>query len=204
MSHLPPLAHLPFSPAADRNKQPILDVLLTLLPPTGHALEVASGTGQHAVWFTAALPGWTWQPTEYATAALPWLRAAAAGRLLPPLQLDVAAPDWPLAGARFELIFCANLLHIAPRPCCAGLMQGARRHLAPQGLLITYGPYLEDAVPTAPSNLAFDADLKARNPSWGLRRLEDIQAEAQRAGLRLQQRVAMPANNLLLVWGLQG
>lgn len=194
----------PFSPAAQRNRQPILEQLQRLLPAHGQALEIASGSGQHATHFVAGLPGWTWQPTEYATDALPWLRAAAAGRLLPPLQLDVAAPDWPMAGARFELIFCANLLHIAPRLCCAGLMQGARRHLAPQGLLITYGPYLEDAVPTAPSNLAFDADLKARNPSWGLRRLEDIQAEAQRAGLRLQQRVAMPANNLLLVWGLQG
>jgi hypothetical protein len=100
-----------------------------------------------------------------------------------------------------DAIFCANLLHIAPWACCAGLMRGAARHLAPHGLLITYGPYLEDDVPTAPSNKAFDADLRARNPEWGLRRREDVALEAALAGLVLRERVAMQANNLLLVWG---
>jgi hypothetical protein len=103
--------------------------------------------------------------------------------------------------AQVDAIYCANLIHIAPWACGTALMQGAARHLAPQGLLITYGPYLEDGVPTASGNRAFDADLRARNPAWGLRRREDVQAEAARAGLVLRERVAMPANNLLLVWG---
>jgi len=98
-------------------------------------------------------------------------------------------------------VFCANLLHIAPWACCAALLRGAARHLAPDGLLLTYGPYLEDGVPTAASNLAFDADLRARNPAWGLRRLADVAQQAANAGLVLRERVALPANNLLLAWG---
>jgi len=120
----------------------------------------------------------------------------------PPLPLDVLADPWPATlPSRVDAMFCANMIHIAPWACCAGLMQGAARHLAPPGLLITYGPYLEDGVPTSPGNLAFDADLRARNTAWGLRRREDVAQEAARAGLSLQERVAMPANNLLLVWG---
>lgn len=208
MSHLPPLAHLPFSPAADRNKQPILDVLLTLLPSTGHALEVASGTGQHAVWFTAALPGWTWQPTDFDTDALPGIDARVAHegtpRVQPARRLDVTTSPW-LADAQaglalFDLVYAANMLHISPWATCAGLMQGAGRHLAPGGRLVTYGPYLEDGVPTSPGNLAFDQSLRASDPAWGLRRREDVQAQALQAGLRLTARHAMPANNLLLVF----
>lgn len=208
MSHLPPLAHLPFSPAADRNKQPILDVLLTLLPPTGHALEVASGTGQHAVWFTAALPGWTWQPTDFDADALPGIDARVAHegtpRVHPARRLDVTTSPW-LADAQaglalFDLVYAANMLHISPWATCAGLVQGAARHLAPGGRLVTYGPYLEDGVPTSPGNLAFDQSLRASDPAWGLRRREDVQAQALKAGLRLTARHAMPANNLLLVF----
>ena len=208
MSHLPPLAHLPFSPAADRNKQPILDVLLTLLPPTGHALEVASGTGQHAVWFTAALPGWTWQPTDFDADALPGIDARVAHegtpRVHPARRLDVTTSPW-LADAQaglalFDLVYAANMLHISPWATCAGLMQGAGRHLAPGGRLVTYGPYLEAGVPTSPGNLAFDQSLRASDPAWGLRRREDVQAQALQAGLRLTARHAMPANNLLLVF----
>ena len=110
-------------------------------------------------------------------------------------------PQWPGVPAVLDAIFCANMIHIAPWACTAGLMQGAARHLAPGGLLITYGPYLEAAVPTAPGNLAFDADLQARNPAWGLRQLADVAAVAQAAGLQLHERVALPANNLLLAWG---
>ncbi len=208
MSHLPPLAHLPFSPAADRNKQPILDVLLTLLPSTGHALEVASGTGQHAVWFTAALPGWTWQPTDFDADALPGIDARVAHegtpRVHPARRLDVTTSPW-LADAQaglalFDLVYAANMLHISPWATCAGLVQGAARHLAPGGRLVTYGPYLEDGVPTSPGNLAFDQSLRASDPAWGLRRREDVQAQALQAGLRLTARHAMPANNLLLVF----
>lgn len=190
------------SPAAERNAAPILAELQRLLPPRGLLLEVASGTGQHAAHCSAGLPGWQWQPSEADADALPSIGAWCQGlpRVLPPLQLDVLQPQWPGVPAQVDAIYCANLIHIAPWACCTALMQGAARHLAPQGLLLTYGPYLEDAVPTAPGNRAFDADLRARNPAWGLRRREDVQAEAARAGLRLRERVAMPANNLLLVW----
>jgi len=194
-----------FSPAADRNKQVILDVLRSFLPAQGRALEIASGTGQHMAWFAAALPAWRWQPSDALAQALPGIAAHTAGlpNVQPPRQLDVTQPWLPdEAGQppRFDLIYCANMLHIAPWACCAGLMQGAARHLAPAGVLVTYGPYLEDDVVTTESNLAFDASLRARNPAWGIRRREDVEAQARRAGLQLAARHAMPANNLLLVW----
>jgi cyclopropane fatty-acyl-phospholipid synthase-like methyltransferase len=193
------------SPAADRNKQPIVDVLRHLLPARGTALEIASGTGQHVAWFAAALPGWTWQPTDFDAAALLSIDAhvAQAGltNVRPPLQLDVTAAQWPVRGQVFDAIYCANMLHISPWATCAGLMAGAARHLAPQGVLVTYGPYLEDDVPTAPGNLQFDESLRARDPAWGIRRLEDVEREAQRAGLALREWHAMPANNLLLLFG---
>ena len=193
---------LPHSPAADRNKDPILAQLKSLLGERGTALEIASGTGQHAVWFAAALPGWTWQPTDFDIEALPAIAERIAqsglGNVLPPVRLDVTAPQWPFT--RFDAMFCANMLHIAPWNACAGLMAGAAAHLAPGGMLVTYGPYFERDVPTAPSNLAFDQSLRARDPSWGIRQLDDVVAEAGRHGLALAQRHAMPANNLLQVF----
>jgi SAM-dependent methyltransferase len=196
---------LRLSPAAERNKQPILDVLRALLPERARVLEIASGTGQHAAWFAATMPGWTWQPTDFQADNLPaiaaWVAETGASNVGTPLQLDVMAAGWPLADATFDAIYCANMLHIAPWVTCAALMQGAARHLAPDGLLITYGPYLEDGVPTSPGNQSFDASLRNENPAWGIRRREDVEREAQRAGLALQERHAMPANNLLLVWG---
>lgn len=195
---------LPSSPAADRNKVPILACLRTVLGDSGTALEIASGTGQHAVFFAAALPGWTWQPTEADADLLPVIaeRAARSGlaNVLPPLHLDVASPPWPLP-ASFDAIFCANLLHIAPWQACTGLMAGAAHHLAPGGLLVTYGPYLESGVATAPSNVAFDASLRSRDPRWGIRALDAVAEQARRNGLVLAQRQSMPANNLLLVFG---
>lgn len=202
-------ADLPHSPAAERNQGPIAAHLRALLPDHGTALEIASGTGQHAAHFAAALPGWTWQPTDVEGSLFQAIAAraanAGAANVLPPLALDVLSPRWPLQGEvfaapAFDLIYCANMLHIAPWACCAGLMQGAARHLAPQGRLVTYGPYLEDGVPTAPGNIDFDASLRAQNSAWGLRRLQDIAAVAAPYGLALQARHAMPANNLLLVW----
>lgn len=190
------------SPAAERNRAPILAELQRLLPPQGLLLEIASGTGQHAAFCSAGLPGWQWWPSDFEAAALPSIRAWCQGldRVRPPLRLDVLQPHWPGVPAQVDAIFCANLIHIAPWACCAALMQGAARHLSPKGLLITYGPYLEDGVPTSPGNRDFDADLRARCADWGLRRREDVQAEAARCGLLLRERVAMPANNLLLVW----
>lgn len=197
-----------FSPAAERNKQPILERLQALLPAHGRALEIASGTGQHVAWFAAHLPGWVWQPSAPAPADFgsiaAWCEQAGVAHVRPPLRLDVLAPQWPAEGTPFaqpfDLVYCANLLHIAPWACCAALMRGAARHLAPQGQLVVYGPFLEDELPTAASNLAFDADLRARDPAWGLRRREDVAEQARLAGLVLSERHALPANNLLLVF----
>lgn len=202
-------ASLPHSPAAERNQGPILAHLLALLPRIGAALEIASGTGQHAAHFAAALPGWTWQPTDqHAThfgSITGWAAQAGGANVRAPLRLDVLNDRWPSEGPAFgagvfDLVYCANLLHIAPWACCTGLMQGAAQHLAPGGHLVTYGPYLEDGVPTAPGNLSFDASLRAQDASWGIRRIEDVAAVAAQAGLQLAARHAMPANNLLLVW----
>ena len=203
-----PLLH---SSAAERNRQPILQVLQTLLPASGTALEIASGSGQHVAHFAAALPGWSWQPSDaqpdHFDAIQAQCAAAGVSNVRPPVLLDVREAHWPSHGAvfqapfdRVDLVYCANMLHIAPWACCAGLMQGAARHLAPQGRLVTYGPYLEDGVPTAPSNLDFDASLRQRNPAWGIRPLHDVAAEAAHAGLRLTARHALPSNNLLLVF----
>jgi hypothetical protein len=201
-----------FSPAADRNKQVILDVLRQVLPERGHALEIASGTGQHAAWFAAALPKWTWQPTDAQESALPAIAArieeAGLANVKSPRLLDVLAPHWPSEGEpfgeRFDAVYCANMLHISPWATCAGLMKGCARYLVPRGLLVLYGPFLEDDVPTAPSNLAFDRSLRAQDPAWGIRRLEDVKREAEGAGLSLRERHAMPANNLVLVFCRSG
>jgi SAM-dependent methyltransferase len=197
-----------YSPAADRNKQAILDVLVQLLPERGNALEIASGTGQHAAWFAASLPGWSWQPSDAQADGFESINAWVAGQAVrnvrAPVLLDVMGASWLPADnddhALFDLIYCANMLHIAPWPTCAALMRGSAQHLAPGGRLITYGPYLEDALPTSPGNLAFDQSLRERNPAWGIRRREDVEAQAATAGLKLLARHAMPANNLLLVW----
>ena len=191
------------SPAAERNAAPILAELQRLLPSQGLMLEIASGTGQHAAAFSAGLPGWDWQPTEADAALLPSIRAWCAGqpRVRPPLRLDVGALPWPAeVPARVDAMFCANMIHIAPWPATRALMQAAGRHLRPGGMLLTYGPYLEDGMPAAPSNLAFDADLRRRDARWGLRRLADVAAEAASASLELAERIALPANNLLLAW----
>lgn len=198
-----------FSPAAERNRQPILDVLRGLLPVQGRALEFASGTGQHVAWFAAHLPQWTWQPTELRPEALPGIAARVAMEGLTnvraPLCLDVLAPEWlPGDPEPYDLIFCANLLHIAPWASCAALMRGAARHLAAGGRVVIYGPFLEDEVATSPGNLAFDQSLRTQDPAWGIRRREDVEGEARAAGLRLAERHPMPANNLLLVWVQEG
>lgn len=190
------------SPAAERNGPPILAELQRLLPPQGLMLEIASGTGQHAAHFSAGLPGWAWQPSDFDALALPSIAARCRGlpQVRPALMLDVAAAAWRGVPATVDAIFCANMVHISPWACTAALMQGAARHLAPQGLLITYGPYLEDGVLTAAGNVAFDQDLRRRNPAWGLRRVAEVAAQAAHCGLVLRERVALPANNLLLVW----
>src|SRR4029450_2554242 len=167
------------------------------------------GTGQHVAWFAAALDGWTWQATDADESAVPmiaaWTSQAGLANVRAPLLLDVMAARWPAQGPPFaepfDAIYCANMLHISPWATCEALMQGCARHLAPGGVLVTYGPYLEDTVPTAARNQSFDRSLRERDPAWGIRRLEDVSREAKRAGWALRERNAMPANNLLLVFG---
>ena len=196
-----------YSPAADRNKQAILEVLLTVLPERGNALEIASGTGQHVAWFSSGLPGWTWQPSDaqpdgFASVNV-WVTEQGVRNVRSPVVIDVMALNWLPGQKFFDLIYCANMLHIAPWATCAALMRGSAQHLAPGGRLVIYGPYFEDGVPTSPGNLAFDQSLRERNSAWGIRRLEDVALEAAKAGLKLIARHAMPANNLLLVWERQ-
>ncbi|MBP9148504.1 MAG: DUF938 domain-containing protein [Rhodoferax sp.] len=200
-----------FSSAAEQNKQPILERLQQILPPHGVALEIASGTGQHAAWFASHLPDWTWQPTDLTDGNFNSIRhycqRAGITNVLPAQVLDVCSDRWlqtalpsGIEAPVFDLIFCANMLHIAPWAACTGLMQGAARHLAPDGVLVTYGPYLERDLVTTQSNLDFDASLRQRNAQWGVRWREDVMLQAQQAGLSLSQRHTMPVNNLLLVW----
>lgn len=195
-------ADLPSSPAAERNKAPILEVLQRLLPASTSVLEIASGSGQHAQHFARACPGWRWQPSDAAPAFLRTIDARCRGiaNVSPAIRLDALEPPWPLAAASVGAVYCANMLHIAPWATCPALMRGAAHHLVAGGLLLLYGPYRVDGVPTAPSNEAFDADLKARDPAWGLRSLAAVEREAVAAGLTLRETVAMPANNLLLVF----
>jgi hypothetical protein len=191
------------SPAAERNREPILQVLQRVLPDAGGtALEIASGSGQHAAHFAQALPRWRWLPSDADERALPSIAAWCAGlpNVLAPLRLDVGAPQWAGVPPALDAVYCANMVHIAPWACCEALVRGAARHLRAGAPLLLYGPFIQDSVPTAPSNLAFDADLRARNPAWGLRRLADVADLARDAGLRFQQSVDMPANNLLLMF----
>jgi SAM-dependent methyltransferase len=194
------------SAAADRNKEPILAVLASVLPATGRVLEIASGTGQHACHFAAALPGLRWQPTDPDDAS----REAMAGRIResgltnidPPLELDVHEPRWPIEGT-LDAVVCINMIHISPWSATLALCAGAARHLRTGGLLVTYGPYLEDGT-AAQSNLDFDASLKRRNASWGLRDLAEVTRAAAAAGLERRQVIRMPANNLSVVFAKAG
>jgi hypothetical protein len=194
------------SPAAERNQGPLLAQLQSLLPAQGVALEVASGSGQHMAHFAAGLPGWRWLPSDKVDGAsspgLASINAWCTGlaNVAPPLALDVMSHQWLGVPTPLDLVYCANMLHIAPWPTCAALMQGAARHLGASGWLLIYGPFVVDGQALAPRNAAFDADLRARNALWGLRRLADVQAQALAAGLRLQQQRALPANNMLLVF----
>lgn len=199
------MAQPDFSPSAERNKQPILEALQTFLPAQGTALEIASGTGQHVVWLAQHLPLWTWQPTEVHPGALYNIEVRATEADLAnvnvALPLDVCKTPWQLEDTPFDLILCINMLHIAPWEACTALMRGAATHLAPGGKLVTYGPYFEAGVVPTQSNLDFDQSLRTHDASFGIRQLDDVQEQAGLAGLQLLARHALPANNLLLVWG---
>jgi hypothetical protein len=192
------------APAATRNREPIAAVLAEELPSAGVVLEVASGSGEHAIHFADAFPALTWQPSDPDAAARAsiqaWRAETVLPNLLPPLELDAAISVWPVAQA--DAVLCINMVHISPVEATAGLLAGAARILPAGAPLIVYGPYVEHDVATAPSNLAFDADLKARNPQWGLRSVAWLDGLAARDGFSRTRRVAMPANNLALVYRL--
>lgn len=189
------------APHVARNAGPIADLLREVLPEGGLVLEVASGTGEHAVHFAREFPRLLFQPSDPDPAALrsieAWRAEAGLFNLLPPISLDVRAREWPVEGA--EAVLCINMIHISPWTATAGLMCGAGRILPPGGPLIVYGPFRRAEVPTAPSNEAFDASLQAQNPEWGLRELDAVAAEAEKNGLRLEQLWEMPANNLTIL-----
>lgn len=192
------------SPAAWRNRGPILAAIRPHLPAAGCLLEVASGSGEHAVFIARALPGLVIQPSdpraEARASIAAWAAAEGLANVLPPLDLDVTRPaaEWPLD--RADAVLAINLLHVAPPEAGPCLFAGAARLLAPGAPLFCYGPFLEPGRAPAPSNLAFDAQLRARNPAWGLRRTDRLAAAAAAEGLRLVAQVPMPANNLTLVF----
>jgi hypothetical protein len=189
------------APAALRNREPIAEVLSEWLPGNGLVLEIASGTGEHAVFFAERFPALEWQPTDVHPDALDSIAARAEAADLPNLRLpervDAASPDWPIGQA--DAILSINMVHISPWTSARGLLDGAAKLLASGAPLIMYGPWLKDDIPTVPSNLDFDADLRLRDPRWGLRRVEDFAAEAAQRGIRLEATRAMPANNLMLL-----
>ena len=193
-----------FAPATQRNRDPILAVLREVLPREGRVLEIASGSGEHVIHFAKAFPGLTFQPTDpdpQAVASIAaWSKDAALANLEAPLLFDASQPGWPfhdLAG-----ILCINMTHIAPWRATQGLMRGAAASLRPDAPFYLYGPYRQRGVPTADSNDAFDADLRARNPEWGLRDLDDVAELARASGFSLPQISPMPANNLSVVFRL--
>jgi SAM-dependent methyltransferase len=187
---------------AERNKQPIATVLSGVLPSRGLVLEIASGTGQHAEHFARAWPALAWQPSEAEprSRALLAARVAAVGlpNLRPPLAFDVHEERVPLEGA--DAVVCINMIHIAPWSACAALMRHAAALLAAGAPLVLYGPFMRDGAHTAPSNAAFDASLRGRNPDWGVRDLGAVDALARERGFEMADTVAMPANNLTIVW----
>jgi hypothetical protein len=190
------------APAAARNRQPILEVLRPHLPATGLVLEIASGTGEHTMHFAAALPSLTFQPSDpgdEARASIDdWTRTLSLGNVRPALALDASVAAWPITHA--DAVLCSNMIHISPWAATKGLIAGAARLLPPGGLLYLYGPYLRAGVPTAPSNVDFDVDLRRRNPAWGIRSLEEVAALAQAKGFGMPTIVEMPANNLSVLF----
>lgn len=189
------------APAALRNREPIAEVLQEWLPERGLVLEIASGTGEHAVHFAEHFPNLEWQPSDVHAAALcsiaAWRAQSGLANIRDPLLLDASSSNWPITAA--DALLSINMVHISPWASALGLVDGAARVLPPGAPLILYGPWLVGQVPVAPSNLAFDESLKARDPEWGLRRVEDFAQAAAKRGLRLEATRPMPANNLMLL-----
>jgi len=190
------------SPSAERNREPILAVLRAVLPATGRVLEIASGTGQHALCFAGALPGLDWQPSDADEAAresiAAWITQDAPPNVRAPLALDVHEADWGVGTV--DAVVCINMIHIAPWSAAESLVAGASRHLRDGGVLYLYGPFRRGCAHTAPSNAAFDDQLRSRDPSWGVRDMEEVVALAASAEFVCDEPVAMPANNFSLIF----
>lgn len=204
-----------YAPATERNREPILAVLLEVLPPVGTILEVSSGTGEHAVYFAPRLHPRRWIPSDPNPVAresiAAWRQQVNAANLYPPIALDASEARWsvemPADLKEFDLentpigaIANINMIHIAPWSACIGLMAGAGRILPAGGILYLYGPFKQNGQHTAPSNVAFDESLQARHPEWGVRDLEAVVAAAQTENLSLRKIYPMPANNLSVVF----
>nr|WP_240969509.1 DUF938 domain-containing protein [Sneathiella limimaris] len=198
-----------FAPAAERNRDPILSVLKDLLEGSETVLEIASGTGEHAVHFASAFPDVTWQPTnfddEHFTSAEAWREHAGLANIKPTLRLDACANPWPVEAPDYEhrdisAIFNANMIHISPWEVTLGLFNGASRILSPGNLMILYGPYKVDGEHTADSNKKFEDWLKGLNPGFGIRDIGEVSEVAKKEGLHHRQSIAMPANNFIQVF----
>lgn len=190
------------SPSALRNRDPILEVLREVLPPSGRVLEIASGSGEHVLHFARHLPHLSWQPSDPSAEAqasiAAWIAAEGGPNIAAPLDIDASASSWPIDSV--DAIIAINMVHISPWRATEGLMQNAGRILPPGGPLVLYGPYRRAGHDFEPSNAWFDADLRARNPEWGVRTVEEVARAAEASGLRLDKVVEMPANNLSLVF----
>lgn len=188
--------------AAERNRGPVLGVLERILPKQGTVLEIASGTGHHVVWFAERLPRLTWQPSDLdahcRTNIAGWTVDSGLTNILPPREIDASADDWGING--IQAVLCSNMIHIAPWPATQGLIAGAGRLLATRQPLFLYGPFSRGGRHSAPSNQSFDESLRARNPDWGVRDLDEIAALAEERGFTLDEIVEMPANNLSVVF----
>lgn len=191
-----------YSAACERNRQPILSVLQDVLPTRGRVLEIAAGTGMHAAYFAHSLPGLEWIPTDPDPEARrsidAWRRDAGAPFLQAARTLDTRDEDWGVADV--DAILCCNMIHISPWESCRGLFRGADHVLAPEGVVVTYGPYFFPGAPPVPSNEAFDRSLRARDPEWGVRQIDDVTEVARDWGFARERTLALPANNHVVVW----
>lgn len=190
------------SPSALRNRGPIADLLRPVLPESGTVLEIASGSGEHVIHFAGLFPNLVWQPSDPSPEARAsieeWMKAEATTNVLPPLELDASSQPWPIE--RADAMIAINMVHISPWSATQGLLKGAGKLLPTGGVLVLYGPYRRKGQPLVASNANFDADLRSRNPAWGIRLLEDVASLAKQLGLAMTSVVDMPANNLGVVF----
>ncbi|PCI43992.1 MAG: SAM-dependent methyltransferase [Alphaproteobacteria bacterium] len=202
------IAQKKHAPATDRNREPILTVLRDCLPDYGTILEIASGSGQHAIYFVTHMPGHYWLPSDpdkkSRDSISAWWWEVQLNNILPPLNINTRDDVWPVENIEIpqpvSAMVCINMIHISPWESTIGLMKGAARILPKGGILYLYGPYKTDSMHTAPSNELFDISLRSKNPQWGLRNLEDVIKLAGEHGLSLVKTVHMPANNLSVIF----